>query len=127
MLKFGLRFPRLGVLAALLMVLPAWFLFNHVKTGFMPDMDEGAFVVDYFMPVGTSLGETDKVVRRVETILQKTPDVAGYIRRTGAELGFYATESFRGDILVSLKPSRERRPMPEILEDLEKQIKTEVP
>jgi CzcA family heavy metal efflux pump len=127
MLKFGLRFPRLGVLAAILMIFPAWFLFNHVKTGFMPDMDEGAFVVDYFMPVGTSLGETDKVVRRVETILQKTPDVAGYIRRTGAELGFYATESFRGDILVSLKPSKERRPMPEILEDLEKQIKTEVP
>ncbi len=70
-----------------LMIFPAWFLFNHVKTGFMPDMDEGAFVVDYFMPVGTSLAETDKVVRRVETILQKTPDVAGYIRRTGAELG----------------------------------------
>ena len=40
MLKFGLRFPRLGVLAAVLMVFPAWFLFNHVKSGFMPDMDE---------------------------------------------------------------------------------------
>jgi len=127
MLKFGLRFPRLGVLAAVLMVFPAWFLFNHVKTGFMPDMDEGAFVVDYFMPVGTSLAETDKVIRRVEAVLRKTPDVAGYIRRTGAELGFYATESFRGDILVSLKPSGERRVMAEIMEDLEKEIKSEVP
>ena len=95
MLKFGLRFPRLGVLAAVLMIFPAWFLFDHVKTGFMPDMDEGAFVVDYFMPVGTSLAETDHVVRRIEAVLQKTPDIAGYIRRTGAELGFYATESFR--------------------------------
>jgi multidrug efflux pump subunit AcrB len=127
MLKFGLRFPRLGVLAALLMVLPAWFLFNHVKSGFMPDMDEGAFVVDYFMPVGTSLAQTDKVARRIETVLQKTPDVASYIRRTGAELGLYATESFRGDILVSLKPADQRRSMDVIFEEVEKQIKTEVP
>ncbi len=127
MLKFGLRFPRLGVLAALLMVLPAWFLFNHVKSGFMPDMDEGAFVVDYFMPVGTSLAQTDKVARRIETVLQKTPDVASYIRRTGAELGLYATESFRGDILVSLKPAEQRRSMDEIFGEVDKQIKTEVP
>jgi CzcA family heavy metal efflux pump len=127
MLKFGLRFPRFGILAALLMVFPAWWLFDHVKSGFMPDMDEGAFVVDYFMPVGTSLAQTDKVARRIEAVLQKTPDVASYIRRTGAELGLYATESFRGDILVSLKPAGERRPMSEIFEDVEKEIKTEVP
>jgi CzcA family heavy metal efflux pump len=127
MLKAGLRFPRLGVLAALLMVFPAWWLFDHVKSGFMPDMDEGAFVVDYFMPVGTSLAQTDKVVRRVEAVLQKTPDVAGYIRRTGAELGFFATESFRGDILVSLKPAGERKSMGKLFEELEKEIKSEVP
>ena len=127
MLRFGLRFPRLGVLAALLMVFPAWLLFTHVKEGFMPDLDEGAFVVDYFMPVGTSLVETDKVVQRVEAVLRKTPDVAGYIRRTGAELGLYATESFRGDILVSLKPAGQRRAMTTIFEDLEKEIKGDVP
>ena len=36
---------------------------------------------------------------------QRTPDIAGYIRRTGAELGFFATEPYTGDILVSLKPA----------------------
>ena len=65
-MKFGLRFPKLGVLAAALMVIPAWFLFNHVKTGFMPDMDEGAFVLDYVMPSGTSLQE-------------KLPSAAGWL------------------------------------------------
>ena len=70
----------------------------------MPDMDEGAFVLDYNMPVGTSLAQTDKVMRRVEAVLQRTPDISGYIRRTGAELGFFATEPYTGDILVSLKP-----------------------
>ena len=112
----GLRFPRTAVLLALLAVVPGWWLFQHVETGFMPDMDEGAFVLDYEMPVGTSLAETDRVMRRVEAILQRTPDVDGYIRRTGAELGFFATEPFTGDILVSLKPPGQRRPMDEIFD-----------
>ncbi len=81
----------------------------------MPDMDEGAFVLDYNMPVGTSLAQTDKVMRRVEAVLLRTPDIAGYIRRTGAELGFFATEPYTGDILVSLKPTGQRRPMSEIV------------
>ena len=62
----------------------------------MPEMDEGALVIDYNMPVGTSLAQTDKVLRRVEAMLLGTPDISGYIRRTGAELGFFATESYHG-------------------------------
>jgi CzcA family heavy metal efflux pump len=127
LLRAGLRFPRFSVLLALLMVIPVWWLSQNVKWGFMPDMDEGAFVIDYWMPVGTSLNQTDKVVRRVEDILQKNESVAGYIRRTGAELGFYATEPHRGDILVSLKPAGEREKMQEIMDDLEKEIKGAVP
>jgi CzcA family heavy metal efflux pump len=127
LLRAGLRFPRFSVVLALLMVIPVWWLSQNVKTGFMPDMDEGAFVVDYWMPVGTSLGQTDKVARRIEAILLKNEAVAGYIRRTGAELGLYATEPHRGDILVSLKPSGEREKMQEIMDDIEKKIKGSVP
>ena len=65
--------------------------------------------------------------KRVETILQNTPDVAGYLRRTGAELGFFATESFRGDILVSLKPPGQRRTMEELFDVLREQLAREVP
>ena len=117
-LKVGLRFPKTVMLLALLAVVPGWILLHGLtipigkhsieihalETGFMPDMDEGAFVLDYNMPVGTSLAQTDKVMRRVEDVLLRTPDIAGYIRRTGAELGFFATEPYTGDILVSLKP-----------------------
>ena len=79
------------------------------------------------MPVGTSLNQTDKVLRRVEAVLLRTPDLQGYIRRTGAELGFFATESYTGDILVKLKPSGERRPMSEIFDALREELKDEVP
>src|SRR5271157_3449794 len=127
MLKVGLRFPRLAVVLALLAVIPGWWLATHLQTGFMPEMDEGAFVLDYNMPVGTSLSQTDKVLRRVEKVLLDTPDVQGYIRRTGAELGFFATESFTGDILVSLQPPGKRRPMEEIFDALREELKASVP
>jgi CzcA family heavy metal efflux pump len=127
LLKVGLRFPRFAVLLSLLMIIPGWWLATHLETGFMPDMDEGAFVLDYNMPVGTSLNQTDKVLRRVEAVLQRTPDIQGYIRRTGAELGFFATESYTGDILVSLKPAGKRRPMDEIFDALREELKAEVP
>ncbi len=126
-LYVGLRFRRATVLLSLLAVVPGWFFFRHVETGFMPDMDEGAFVIDYEMPVGTSLVETDKVMRRVEAVLQRTPDITGYIRRTGAELGFFATEAFTGDILVSLKPSGQRRSMKEIFATLRDELEADVP
>src|SRR5262245_45392419 len=127
LLNIGLRFPRITVLLALAVIIPGWLLLQHVETGFMPDMDEGAFVLDYEMPVGTSLAETDRVLRRVEGVLQRTPDVAGYIRRTGAELGFFATEAFTGDIPISLKPPGERREMEEIFTALREELEKEVP
>ena len=127
LLKVGLRFPIATVLLSLLAVVPLWWLSQHLETGFMPDMDEGAFVLDYNMPVGTSLAQTDKVMRRVEDVLQHTPDISGYIRRTGAELGFFATEPYTGDILVSLKPPGQRRPMNELFDALREELKAEVP
>jgi CzcA family heavy metal efflux pump len=127
LLKVGLRFPIATVLVAILALGPLWWLSQHLETGFMPDMDEGAFVLDYEMPVGTSLAQTDKVMRRVEAALLRTPDIAGYIRRTGAELGFFATEAYTGDILVSLKPSGQRRPSEEIIDELREAIEEEVP
>ncbi|HMB07842.1 MAG TPA: efflux RND transporter permease subunit [Isosphaeraceae bacterium] len=127
LLKVGLRSPRFAVLLSLLAAVPLWWLTTHLESGFMPEMDEGAFVLDYNMPVGTSLNQTDKVLRRVEAVLQRTPDIQGYIRRTGAELGFFATESYTGDILVSLKPSANRRPMSEIFDALREELQAEVP
>ena len=126
-LRFALRWPRLVVLLAVLALVPGWLLFQNLKLGFMPDMDEGAFILDYFLPAGTSLAETDRIARRIDAILDETPDVAGYLRRTGAENGIYATEVFRGDIEVALKPPGKRRPMSKIFRSLRKELKDKVP
>ena len=41
---------------------------RFVGTDFLPTMDEGAFVLDYFLPAGTSLTDTDAVARKIEAI-----------------------------------------------------------
>jgi CzcA family heavy metal efflux pump len=126
-LRFGLSRPRFTLMVALLAVIPGWWLWHNLHSDFMPAMDEGALVIDYEMPTGTSLAETDKVLKRVEAVLQDSPDISGYIRRTGSENGLFVTESFRGDILVSLKPAGQRRSFDEVRNSLEEDIHQQVP
>jgi len=85
-----------------------WKLYDHLPTGFMPDMDEGGFVIDCLTPWGTSLEETDRMMQQAEAILRATPEVEGYSRRTGARLALAIAEPNKGDYLVKLRPDRKR-------------------
>ncbi len=97
--------------------------YMNLGTGFLPEMDEGGFVLDYLTPPGTSLSETDSLVRQMEAKVDKLPEKAAFSRRTGAELGLFATEQNKGDILVKLKPRAQRdRDIEEIISDLREQI-----
>ena len=75
-----------------------------IGTGFLPEMDEGGFILDYWAPTGAALSETDRQVRVLEGILLADPAVQAFTRRTGSELGFAATSPNRGDFTVLLKP-----------------------
>jgi CzcA family heavy metal efflux pump len=86
-------------------LLLAW---RSVGTGFLPDMDEGGFILDYWTPTGSSLAETDRQVRVLEGVLRNDPDIQAFTRRTGAELGFFATAPNQGDMTVLLKPRSQR-------------------
>ncbi len=103
-----LRHTRRIVVAALALAIVGWGLWRIVETGFLPEMDEGAFVLDYWTPGGTALAETNRQVGIVERILAATPEISGTSRRTGAELGLFATAQNTGDLVARLKPSNER-------------------
>jgi CzcA family heavy metal efflux pump len=79
-----------------------------IGTGFLPEMDEGGFILDYWAPTGAALSETDREVRVLEGILLADPAVQAFTRRTGSELGFAATSPNRGDFTVLLKPRGQR-------------------
>ncbi len=118
-LRRALRRPVLVVLVTVLFAGVGVVFFLNLETGFLPEMDEGGFVLDYWTPAGTSLPETDRMVGRIEKVLNETPEVAGFARRTGAELGLFATAQNTGDIVVRLKPRSQRaRSSEEVIEDL---------
>ena len=96
------------VALGLLVLIAAGVLYPRLKTDFLPEMDEGGFVIDYVAPPGTSLPETDRQMRLAEQILKGTPEIESYSRRTGAALGIHLVELNTGDFLIKLKPSRKR-------------------
>ncbi|MBI3281919.1 MAG: efflux RND transporter permease subunit [Acidobacteria bacterium] len=100
--------PRSVLLAAVLIVAGMAGIYYQLGSGFLPEMDEGAFVLDYVMPPGTSLQETDRVLRHIEQFLKETPEIESYSRRTGARLALAIAEPNTGDFLVKLKKARKR-------------------
>lgn len=110
-----------------LLIVGAYFSYNALGSDLLPAMDEGAFVLDYLMPAGSSLAETNRALLHVEQILHNTPEVEITSRRTGLQMGLAAvTEANSGDFTVRLKPKRSRS-IDDIMGDVRQQIKTSVP
>jgi CzcA family heavy metal efflux pump len=97
-------------------------------TGFLPQMDEGAFVIDFFLPAGTSLEETDRVSLAIDEVLKTTPEVVSFTRRTGSELGpATATVQNRGDIMVRLVARDHRAPIRDVIAGVRERLHHTVP
>ena len=128
LLAATLHHPRAMIGGAVLLLVGGFFVERAVGSGFLPEMDEGAFVLDYVTPGGTPLSESDREVSIAERILAREPEVAGTSRRLGAELGLFATEQNQGDIVVRLKPLSERsRSSQEVIDDARIRINRAVP
>ena len=108
-LAWSLRRPwALGLICCLL-VICTWFGYSSLGSDLLPAMDEGGFVLDYIMPAGSSLAETNRVLAHVERILKATPEVDSTSRRTGLQMGLAAvTEANTGDFTVRLSSKRSR-------------------
>jgi CzcA family heavy metal efflux pump len=101
-------------------------LYFQLGSGFLPDMDEGAFVLDYRMPPGTSLIETNCVLDHIEQFLRQTPEVESYSRRTGARLALAIAEPNTGDFLIKLKEHRWRS-LDDVTSELRRKIRQSEP
>jgi CzcA family heavy metal efflux pump len=115
-------------LVALITVGAGIFFYTRLESDFLPDMDEGGYVLDYIMPPGTSLATTDFVVRKFEERIAQMPETQAFSRRTGAEMGLYTTEQNKGDILVKLKPRAQRsRSTEEIMDSMRPLVAQDAP
>jgi len=109
-----------GLIISIILILP------QLETGFLPEMDEGSIVLDYKTPPGTSLEETDKILREAEKIIVSVPEVEAYSRRTGTEMGFFITEPNSGDYLIQLKKNRDKTTN-DVIEELRQKIESTQP
>ena len=67
-------------------------------------------------------------VQKMEQRVAAMPETASFSRRTGAEMGLFATQQNRGDILVKMKPRSERkRSTQEVMDDMRSQIAENIP
>lgn len=104
----------------------AWWSFNRLETGFLPDLDEGTIVLDYFSPPGTSVEETDRLCREMEKIILAHPDVETYSRRTGIRMAFRTVPPNFGDYSIQLKKARSKKTV-DVIDDLRTQIEPTLP
>ncbi len=104
--RWALRWPWLTLLTCGLILLAAVFIFRQLETNFLPDFDEGGFVMDYTAIPGTSLQETSRILDEAEKSISTNADVEGYSRRLGDQLGPFITEPYQGDYLIKLKAGR---------------------
>ncbi|MBX9721812.1 MAG: efflux RND transporter permease subunit, partial [Candidatus Obscuribacterales bacterium] len=99
-----------------------------LERGFMPDIDEGSFVIDYYAPSGTSLADTDQIASRMEDVLSKIKEVQSWSRRTGSQLGIAASATSQGDILVKLKPLAQRhRSTQQVMSEVREKLESRLP
>ena len=123
-----MRRPLVAILGVIVLAVLGVVLYLRMPSGFLPAMDEGGFVIDYLTPPGTALEESDRLIRKAETLVAATPEVSSFSRRTGSELGLFATQQNKGDILVRLKPRSERsRTAEEVIDDLRGKLHDTLP
>ncbi len=119
--------PLLLVASSIVILGLSYICYSSLGSDLLPEMDEGAFILDYNTPPGSSLAESDRILQRIEGVLRSVPEVENTSRRTGLQLGLAAvTEANRGDFTVKLKRNR-KRGIDEIIGDIRSQLKKTEP
>lgn len=126
LMRIILRNPLIIPLVIMPFLTLGYFAYQHTGSGFLPSMDEGGFILDYRTKSGTSLSETDRLLQQVEEILQTTPEVQTYSRRTGLSLGGFITEANEGDFFIRLIPMP-RRGLDDVMDEIRDHVVHEVP
>jgi CzcA family heavy metal efflux pump len=126
-LQWSLRKPLMLFTICALLIAGTWFAYQGLGSDLLPSMDEGAFILDYIMPAGSSLNETNRVLTHVEQILHSTPEVQTTSRRTGLQMGLAAvTEANTGDMTVLLRAKRDRS-IDDVIADVRAEIRKTEP
>ncbi|MBK7948201.1 MAG: multidrug efflux RND transporter permease subunit [Deltaproteobacteria bacterium] len=93
-------FAVLGLVTAL--------LFRLVPSGFLPDEDQGYFMITFQLPDGAALERTEQVATLVEAVLHDTPGIVGWNLFGAYDVLTNTSPSNVGSFFVTLAPWSER-------------------
>ena len=125
-ISFFILRPVISFLFVAFLIGSIFFISSRLETGFLPEMDEGSIVLDYTSPPGTSLQETDRMLREVEKLFPFVPEIETYSRRTGTQMGFFITEPNTGDYLIQLRRDR-KRSTNEVIDEIRQKVESTQP
>jgi CzcA family heavy metal efflux pump len=126
-MRRGLEHPIFVVMFCVILVAVSYVSYGALGSDLLPAFDEGGFILDYVMPPGSSLQESNRVLNHVDDIVRSTPEVESTSRRTGLQLGLAAvTEPNTGDFSVKLKDDR-KRGIDDIISEIREKVTTAEP
>jgi multidrug efflux pump subunit AcrB len=117
--------PAYSLVFVFMLLLFGYFANSKLQTGFLPELDEGSIVLDYYSPPGTDIAETDRLCKEMEKVILANPNVESYSRRTGIRMSFRAHPANEGDYSIQLKHNRTKS-TDEVISDLRHDISAKV-
>ncbi len=118
--------PAFSVAFVLMLLFAGYITSTKLQTGFLPELDEGSIVLDYYSPPGTDIAETDRLCKEMEKVILANPNVESYSRRTGIRMSFRAHPANEGDYSIQLKHNRTKT-TDEVINNLRHNISAKVP
>ena len=106
---FLLRKAWIAAITFVAMVVLAVYMFTHWPTTFIPDEDDGYFIVSVQLPPASSLSRTEAVAAMVEDIVSAYPEVKTNISISGFSILNNGRQSNAASVFVVLKDWSERK------------------
>ena len=120
LLRGALSWRWTVVLLALAIVLSSGYFFSRIGKGFMPEDDEGRFLVTLKAPLGASIDYTNDKLEEVEAILTDFPEVVAVFATVGED---QAAQVSRANVIVKLARWEDRqRSQHEIMRELDRRF-----
>jgi HAE1 family hydrophobic/amphiphilic exporter-1 len=85
LLRFALSNRRLVAWITLAVVLSSGYFFSHTGSDFVPEEDEGRFIISVNTPLGSSVHYTEDKLQEVERVLEEEAAIASYFVTVGAD------------------------------------------
>ena len=108
LVKKTIRYSLISILLFGGLLFISWDMFKGMKTGLVPDEDQGTIFVFGFNPPGSSLSRTIELSEEINAIISKDPNVKNIITLAGYDFTTSAYRSHTVATIIKLKDWKER-------------------